>query len=115
MAADENYDDYVTALRAEVCSRCIERQPGGPPCAPRGKPCGIEAHVPKLVEICRRTDSVLMDPYIEELHDRICADCQFKDTTNCPCPLDYLLQLAVEAIETVERRRAGVVRQEIGE
>ena len=110
MAADENYDEYVAALRTEVCSRCVERQPGGPPCAPRGKPCGIEAHVPMLVQICRQTDSVLMDPYVDKLHDLICADCGLKDGPNCPCPLSYLLQLAVQAIEGVERRRAGVVR-----
>lgn len=105
MAADEQYDEYLTALRAEVCSRCVERRPGAPPCAPLGKPCGIEAHVPKLVDLCRRTDSVLMEPYIRNLHDEICRDCEFKDTAACPCPLDYLLQLAVEAIESVERRR----------
>jgi len=115
VAAEENYDEYLGALRAEVCSRCIVRQAGGPPCAPRGLPCGIEAHVPKLVEICRNTHSVLMDPYIEQLHEQICTDCEFKDSPACPCPLDYLLQLAVEAIEGVERRRNAVVSGAAGD
>lgn len=105
MTATENYDEYLAELRVQVCSRCVERQPDGPPCEPLGKLCGIEQHVPKLVEICRRTDSVWMDPYIDKLHDDICEDCAFKDAPTCPCPLKYMLQLAVEAIETVERRR----------
>jgi hypothetical protein len=46
-----------------------------------------------------------MDPYINELHDKICRDCEYKDKPGCPCPLDYLLQLAVEAVEKVEHRR----------
>ena len=107
MSAPNEYDEYLAELRAQVCSRCIERQPGAPPCAPLGKACGIEQHLPELVEICRSAQSVLMDPYIDRLHDTICCNCQFKDRPTCPCPLDYLLKLAVEAVETVERRRAN--------
>jgi hypothetical protein len=102
----EEFDEYLAELRVDVCSRCIERAPGTPPCGLRGKPCGIEVHVPKLVQICRSTDSALMDPYIEQLHAEICENCSNKDGPMCPCPLDYLLQLAVEAIERVESRRA---------
>jgi uncharacterized protein (DUF1684 family) len=46
-----------------------------------------------------------MANYIDELHEVICPTCEFKDSANCPCPLDYLLQLAVEAVERVEHRR----------
>ena len=105
----ENLDDYLTELRASVCNRCIERLPGAPPCGRLGKGCGIERHLGQLVEICRATDSALIDPYIEQLHDTICANCEYKDRRECPCPLDYLLQLAVEAVERVECRR--VTRQ----
>lgn len=105
MSTPNEYDEYLAELREQVCSRCIVRQPGGPPCAVHGQGCGIERHVPELVEICRSTDSALMDPYIEELHDKICKDCEYRDSPACPCPLDYLLQLAVEAVERVERRR----------
>jgi hypothetical protein len=103
--APENFDDYVAELRAEVCSRCIERKPGAPPCAPQGKACGIELHVPELVQMCRSAESAQMAPYIDQLHDVICEHCSAKDGPTCPCPLDYLLQLAVEAIEKVEARR----------
>ena len=106
MTVFNEYDEYMLELREQVCSRCIERQTGAPPCAPLGKQCGIEHHLPKLVEICRATNNVLMAPYSENLHEQICSDCVFKEEPTCPCPLRYLLQLAVEAVETVERRRA---------
>ena len=106
MSNPNDYNDYLAELRTRVCSRCIERQPGAPPCAPLGKTCGIEAHLPAIVDICRTTDSALIDPYIDKLHDLICSNCERKDKAGCPCPLDYLLQLVVEAVETVERRRA---------
>ena len=34
-------------------SRCIERPPGGPPCAPLGKECGIEMHLPAVIDAIR--------------------------------------------------------------
>lgn len=107
MNAPAEYQDYLTELREHVCSHCIERREGCPPCAPHGKRCGIELHLPEMVQICRTTDNVLMDPYILKLHDVICKNCEFHDTADCPCPLDYLLELAVESIERVERRRLG--------
>jgi carbon storage regulator CsrA len=106
MNAETELREYEEALRAEVCSRCIARLPGGPPCAPLGIGCGIERHLPELVAICRSTDSALIEPYIQKLHDTICSQCDYNDKPSCPCPLDYLLQLAVEAVEKVETRRA---------
>jgi hypothetical protein len=66
----------------------------------------VEWHLPALVEMCRTIDSALMDPYIEKLYDTMCKDCEYKDKPACPFPLDYLLQLAVEAVEKVEHQRA---------
>src|SRR5262249_47776782 len=42
--------EYLNEIRREVCSRCVERPPGGPPCAPLGKQCGIEMHLPELID-----------------------------------------------------------------
>ena len=105
MLSNAEHEEYLAELRSQVCSRCVERGPDCPPCAPHGNPCGIEAHLSELVELCRTTDSSQMDTYIDKLHDLICPTCEYKDSSACPCPLDYLLQLAVEAVETVERRR----------
>lgn len=98
--------EYQEALRENVCSRCIERRPGTPPCGPFGKSCGIERHVNELVRICRETQSQRIDPYIEKLHESVCAHCESKDSPWCPCPLDYLMLLAVEAIEKVQHQHA---------
>lgn len=106
MNTETELEEYRTALRTEVCSHCVERHPDGPPCSPLGHICGIEVHLQELVEMCRNTDSALIDPYIDKLHDSICSRCGNKDGPTCPCPLDYLLKLAVEAIESVQRRRA---------
>jgi hypothetical protein len=99
------FEDYEAELKAEVCSRCIARLKGAPPCAPKGVGCGIERHVEKLVDICRSEDCVLIDPYLDRLHEDICQTCEFRDTRNCPCPLEYLLPLAVRAVENVDRQR----------
>jgi hypothetical protein len=102
----DDLDEYRAELQANVCSHCIERRPNAPPCGPLGKGCGIERHLAALIELCRTTDSALIDPYIEKLHGTICAGCEYQDKPSCPCPLNYLLQLAVEAVEKVEHRRA---------
>lgn len=93
---------YMAAIRDRVCSRCIERPPGGPPCLPLGKRCGIEINLAQLVESVRGVDSQTMEPYIEAFHDGVCEDCANRLTSHCPCPLDSLLLLAVEAIESVD-------------
>jgi hypothetical protein len=107
MSTTEDYSEYVAELRERVCSRCVAHPAGTPPCAPHGIACGIELHVPKLVQLCRSTDSGQMDTYITKLHDEICAECEYRTASICPCSLDYLLKLAVEAVEAVERRHAG--------
>jgi hypothetical protein len=109
MKTQDDLTEYRQALQQDVCSRCVERRAGAPPCSRIGKGCGIERHLPVLIVLCRTTDSALIDPYIEKLHETICVDCEFKDKPTCPCPLDYLLPLAVEAVDNVEHRRA--VRQ----
>jgi hypothetical protein len=103
-----NLDEYRTELRRQVCERCIARQRGAPPCEPRGVRCGVEAHLERLIDVCRSVDSPLIDPYLDRLHSEICADCAYRDGSGCPCPLRYLLPLAVAAVETVELRRSMV-------
>jgi hypothetical protein len=106
MLTPVEHAEYLAELREPICSHCIQRGPDCPPCAPpHGRPCGIEAHLVDLVEICRTTDTAPMASYIEKLHDLVCPTCEYKDSSACPCPLNYLLQLAVEAIEAVESRR----------
>ena len=99
-------EEYMVEIRERVCAHCVERPPGGPPCQPLGKRCGIEINLRELVDSVRKEQSNWIDPYIERFHDDVCAHCVNRETPQCPCALDYLLELAVEAIETVDARRA---------
>ena len=73
--------------------------------APSGKRCGIEINLAALVDAVHGVHSLAMDPYIARFHDDVCTDCPNRVTDQCPCPLDALLLLAVEAIEGVDLRR----------
>ena len=105
MIAEPELQEYLDEIRQHVCSRCIDRPPGGPPCGPLGKRCGIELNLSRLVESVQSVRSNAIDPYIPVYHDHVCAHCVAQPTSQCPCPLDHLLLLAVEAIETVDDRR----------
>ncbi len=105
MVALAELEDYAAEMRDQVCSHCISRRAGAPPCEPLGVGCGIERHLERLIDICRSVDSPLIDPYLDRLQEEICADCQYREQPVCPCPLKYLLPLAVSAVETVEERR----------
>jgi hypothetical protein len=110
MYTEQELAEYMTEIREQVCRRCIERPPGGPPCGPLGKLCGIEVNLPRLIDAVRSIHSRAMDLYIIEFHDRVCEECVASPTSQCPCPLKYLLELAVEAIETVDERKAALRR-----
>jgi hypothetical protein len=108
MVVEAGLEDYAEELQKQVCLRCVARVEGAPPCAPKGIGCGIEQHLERLVEICHSVDSPLIDPYQEKLYEEICANCVYQDKPVCPCPLRYLLPLAVAAVETVDRRRQAL-------
>jgi hypothetical protein len=95
---------YLREIRVEVCAHCVERPADGPPCGPLGKHCGIEAHLEELVEEAHLIRSAAINPYLDELHRRTCTVCEMRDTEECPCPLDYLHVLAVQAIDQVDSR-----------
>jgi len=105
MYSEMELAEYLQELREQVCSRCVEKPPGGPPCAPLGKRCGIELELPQLIDSVHGVRSGVMDPYIKSFHDKVCPQCVNRTTNQCPCALDSLLLLAVQAIETVDERR----------
>ena len=104
MSADARLGEYLDEIRQEVCSRCVERPPGGPPCAPLGKVCGVETHLPELVDAIRRVHSLRMAPYLDSTRSGVCASCAALGKDCCPCPMETLAVLIVEAVEAVEAR-----------
>jgi hypothetical protein len=106
MLVAPEYQEYLDEIRQEVCSRCVERPYGGPPCEPQGKVCGVELHLPQLVAAVREVHSDLIGPYLAANRHEVCEQCPYLHQDEyCPCPMDTLAVLVVEAIETVERRR----------
>jgi hypothetical protein len=109
MLTNTELTEYVDAIRNQVCSHCIERPPGGPPCAPLGKECGIEMHLPAVIEAIHQVYSPLLGPYQRHNRGTICTHCSRLGAAMCPCPVDYLAGLLVQAVETVDERRASRV------
>jgi hypothetical protein len=99
-------DEYLDEIRKEVCSICVERPPGGPPCKPLGKECGVELHLPELIETIHEVHSPLIEPYLDHNRSEICTHCTYLHSSICPCPMDYLAIPLVEAVEAVDARRA---------
>jgi hypothetical protein len=111
MLTEQELAEYLGEIREQVCSRCPERPPGGPPCAPLGKECGVEMHLPQLIDSIHAVQSQRIDAYLALNRMEICTHCAFLHSSLCPCPMDYLAVLIVEAVEAVDQRR---VRRETG-
>jgi hypothetical protein len=109
MFTDAELTEYLDEIRKQVCEHCIERPPGGPPCAPFGKECGIEMHLPAVIEAIHKVHSPLLAPYLRCNRDTVCTQCNRLGAAMCPCPMDYLASLLVQAVETVDERRASRV------
>lgn len=105
MVSQVQLNEYLDEIHKQVCSRCVERPPGGPPCAPLGKVCGIEMHLPEIIDSIHQVNSDLIEPYVETNRKRVCEGCAFLHSSICPCPMDYLAVLLVQAVETVDERR----------
>ncbi len=104
MATPEMLEEYLAEIRDRVCSHCVERPPGGPPCEPHGKLCGVELHLEEVVAVAHSASSMCIEPYEAHLRDDVCSFCSLQTTGFCPCPLNYLLPLAINAVEAVDLR-----------
>jgi hypothetical protein len=108
MLTQDEHREYLDEIRREVCSRCVERPAGGPPCLPLGKVCGVELHLEQLVDAVRGVHSVLVEPYLKANREKVCLSCPHLHRDCCPCPMDTLAVLVVEAIEAADARRVRV-------
>jgi|SRR5581483_8343038 len=106
MLTTTEQNEYLAEIRSEVCAHCVERPPGGPPCEPLGKICGVEMHLAELVDAIHAVQSTLAAPYFESAQKSVCGSCAFRHSRFCPCPMDYLLVLIAEAVEAVDARHA---------
>ena len=51
-------EEYLAEIRDHVCSRCIDRPPGGPPCAPHAKE-RLESHPDEIAHAMSKDRVVL--------------------------------------------------------
>ena len=109
MLNDRRIAEYLEEIREEVCRHCIERPDDGPPCWPVGKSCGVERNLPRIIEAIHAGRGSNLEPYVDHLHHDVCDLCEARDSEDCPCPLEYLQVLVIEAIAAVDERRPGPV------
>lgn len=114
MITEAETTEYLDEIRRQVCSRCVERPPGGPPCEPLGKACGVEMHLPELIDSIHEIRSSRIAPYLDHNRSEICSHCTFLHSSICPCPMDYLAVLVVEAVDTVDKRHAKSAERRAG-
>jgi hypothetical protein len=105
MVAETDLKEYLDEIRLQVCSRCVERPSCGPPCLPLGKECGVELHLPQLIDSIHEVRSNWIETYLVNNRQNICQTCRLLGQSCCPCPMDYLAVLIVQAVETVDQRR----------
>jgi hypothetical protein len=104
MYTETEVQEYLEEIREQVCSHCVERPPGGPPCAPLGHKCGVEMHLKDYLQAIHEVESSRIEPYLNNMHRQVCSHCSQHGADHCPCPMDYLLVLLVQAVETVDER-----------
>jgi hypothetical protein len=68
--------------------------------------CGVELHLPEIIDSIHHVSSNSIEPYLRTNRKCVCENCAFLRRDNCPCPMDYLAVLLVQAVETVDERHA---------
>lgn len=93
-------------LRGRICPSCVRFTSRRTCSLPGERPCSLFSNLDKVVDNVREIYSQRIDPYVDDLRQRVCACCHFEDDHGrCPCreDLDCALNtyypLIVEAIE----------------
>jgi hypothetical protein len=105
MRTRARYAEYLAEVRREVCSRCPERQTGGPPFTPRCRRCGIELQLHAVVESIHDAGEAVTEHGPPPDRHLVCARCVCLDGRNCPCPAGSLTARVVRAVKAVDERR----------
>jgi hypothetical protein len=61
-------------------------------------------HLAALIDAIHEVHSDSIAPYLEHNRHKICETCAFLHSSICPCPMDYLSVLLVQAVEAVDQR-----------
>ena len=106
---EDRYQAYRDAIRRRVCTICLDGADDGS-CA-FASVCGIEEHLPRLVDAILDVRSRRDDAYAAAVEARVCSTCAHRDALGLcrlrrhgRCTLSVYLPLVVEAVDEVERR-----------
>lgn len=112
------YQEYLDAIREQVCPVCMDSVMYGKQFARCGLPadraCPIELYLPQVVEVVESVESPLITDYISTLRDKVCAFCENSDGDFCAlrlhadCALDRYFMLVAEAVQSVNARLNAV-------
>jgi hypothetical protein len=106
-------DTYEQAVMDRICAVCIERRDDGTCGIDPRIECAVRTHLPTLIDKLSGVSSDRIGDYVERVRRNVCAVCNQGTPADCDnrarvdCVLDRYLTLVAEAIEEVERIRAG--------
>lgn len=113
VSREEQYQAYMDAIRRRVCSVCLDQRDDGTCGLTRGRDCGIEVHLPKVVEAILSIESDRMDEYADAISAQVCSRCPNQELQGyCPfrdrgeCALSTYLSLVVDAVEEAREELA---------
>ena len=101
--------DLEDALRARICSVCVDRNLEGVCHLDEEHECALFDSLPKIVKAVSNVRSDLIDDYVAAIRTKVCAKCPHQDEDGfcrvrgeVRCVLDRYLVLIVQTIEEVQ-------------
>ena len=98
-------EEYLDALRMQVCRHCIDARDDGRCTLPVERPCPVERFHAKVVRSVLMTTSDLYSDYVSALRRDVCSRCDYGDAASCidrehlDCALDRYLPIVIDTIE----------------
>ena len=101
--------DLEDALRARICSVCVDRNLEGDCHLDEEHECALFDSLPKIVKAVSNVRSDLIEDYVAAIRKTVCAKCPHQDEDGfcrvrgeVRCVLDRYLPLIVQTIEEVQ-------------
>lgn len=92
-------------LRDRICPNCARFTRERTCSLPPDRECAIFKYLEEIATIVQRTHDTAIDPYVDNVRDRICKSCLEDDHGCCPmrnaidCALDCYLPMIVDEVE----------------
>jgi hypothetical protein len=101
-----NLSRIEARLRERLCPTCVRYTSRHTCSLPPDRQCALFKNLPAIVDIVRKTQSPVIDPYIAAVRDQVCAVCHYEDEHGaCPmrddldCALNTYLPIIVDEVE----------------